>query len=161
MTVKTFNGNLQIHIRQYQQFGKGTLYPTKIGITLTPSRFVTLLSLMDAIKSNVEKLRNREFVNCKLHLGGGIFVKLNSQFPNTVDFRRFYVPEGEVTPFPTKWGIALRLNEWDSLVTLLGDVNKLINTEEKPCFESHLSPTARFRCDECNPFQPSFIQNFL
>ena len=113
---------------------------------------------MDAIKSNVEKLRNREFVNCKLHLGGGIFIKLNNQFPNTVDFRRFFVPEGETTPFLTKWGIALRLHEWDSLVVHLDDVNKLIDA--KPCFESHPDLSSAFRCDECSPFHPVIPQNY-
>ena len=147
MTAKKFNGNLQVHIRQYKQFGKGTLYPTKIGITLSPSRFATLLAFADTIKSSVEKLRNKEFVNCKLHLGGGIFVKLNSQFPTIVDFRRFFLPQGEATPCPTKWGI----HEWDSLVMHFDDVKKLINA--KPCFESHPDLSSAFHCEECNPFQ--------
>ena len=158
MTVKTFNGNLQIHIRQYKQFGKGALYPTKIGFTLTPSRFAAMLIFIDTIKSSVEKLRNREFVNCKLHLGGGIFVKLNSQFPTIVDFRRFFLPQGETTPCPTKWGIALRLHEWDSLVAHLGDINKLIDV--KPCFESHPDLSTALRCEECSPFQPFITQNY-
>ena len=158
MTVNKFNGNLQVHIRQYKQFGKGALYPTKIGITLSPSRFATLLAFADTIKSSVEKLRNREFVNCKLHLGGGIFVKLNSQFPTIVDFRRFFLPQGETTPCPTKWGIALRLHEWDSLVAHLGDINKLIDV--KPCFESHPDLSTALRCEECSPFQPFITQNY-
>ena len=158
MIVKKFDGNLQIHIRQYKRYGPERLYPIKIGVTLTPTRFMILLSSIDAIKSSVEKLRNKEIVNCKLHLGGGTFVRINSDFPATIDLRRFFLPEGEMTPRPTKKGIALRLNEWDSLVTHLDDVAKLINT--KPCFASHLSATARFRCDECNPFNSYFIQNY-
>src|SRR6188508_2125412 len=115
MTVKNFKGSLYIHIRQYKRYGSDRLYPTKIGINLSPTRFITLLSFIDTIKSNAEKLRKRESVKCKLHLGGGIFVSLNSEFPTTIDFRRFFLPEGEMTPRPTKKGIALRLNEWDSL----------------------------------------------
>ena len=151
MTAKKFNANQQVHIRQYQQFGKGGLYPTKIGITLSPSRFATLLASVNTIKSSVKKLRNKEFVDCKLHLGGGIFVKLNSQLPTVVDFRRFFLPQGEATPCPTKWGIALRLHEWDSLVMHFDDVKKLINA--KPCFESHPDLSSAFHCEECNPFQ--------
>ena len=161
MTVKTFNGDLQIHIRQYKRYGSGRVYPTKIGITLSPTRFITLLSFIETIKSNVEKLRNKDLVKCKLHLGGGIFVSLNSEFPTTVDFRRFFLPEGEMTPRPTKKGLALRLGEWDALVTHLDDINKLIDTNLKPCFESHPDPATRMRCEECNPFQPFFIQNYL
>ena len=162
MIVKKFDGNLQIHIRQYKRYASERLYPAKIGITLTPTRFTILLSSIDAIKSSVEKLRNKEIVNCKLHLGGGTFVRINSDFPTTIDIRRFFLPEGEMTPWPTKKGIALRLHEWDSLVARLGDISTLINTDEKPCFErlDHIDPTVRFHCKECNPFQPFFLQNY-
>ena len=160
--VKRFNGALQIHIRQYERDGKGGSYPTKVGIALTPTRFMVLLSFIDTLKSNVERLRNRDqHAFCKIHLGGGIFATLSSDF-RAVNIRRFFQPQGEIVPHPTKKGIALRLNEWDSLMTRLDDINKLINTDEKPCFErlDHIDPTVRFHCKECNPFQPFFLQNY-
>ena len=160
VTVSRFNGNLLVHIRQYQQNGKGGSYPTKIGITLSPSRFMTLLSFVDTIKSNVERLRNREQnVTCKLHLGGGIFVSISGDYL-AVNIRRFFQPEGEITPHPTKKGLALRLSEWDNLTAQLQAIEKLIDSDERPCFESHLSPVTRFHCKECNPFMSYFIQNY-
>ena len=160
--MKRFNGKLQIHFRQYQQDGKGGSYPTKVGIALTPTRFMVLLSAIDSIKSNVERLRNREpNVMCKIHIGGGVFVSLSSDFL-AVNIRRFFQPEGEITPHPTKKGLALRIYEWDALVAQLGDISKLVDSDEKPCFErlDHIDPTTRFHCKECNPFNSYFIQNY-
>lgn len=156
MIVNTLNGNLQVHIRQYTRYGK-RLYPTKIGINLTPSRFMVLLYSIDAIKLNVEKLRNGETdVYLKVHLGGGIFARVSSNF-HTVDIRRFFLPEGTSAPWPTRKGIALRLSEWDALVAHLDDISKLIDA--KPCFEDHPDLSTRLRCEECSPFQPFLIQN--
>ena len=160
--VKRFNGDLKVHIRQYQRDEKGGLYPTKTGIALSPHRFMTLLAHIDSIRSNVERIRSRELnITYKLHLGGGVFVSLSSDF-RAVNVRHFFQPEGEITPHPTKKGLALRFCEWDSLVAQLADISKLVDIDERPCFErlDHIDPTTRFHCKECNPFSMYFIQNY-
>jgi len=141
----------------------GKLYPSKIGIALTPTRFFNLLAQIDEIQSNVDKLRRGEMdVLYKRHIGGGVYVAFNSDFLHVVNIRRFFIPAGEMMPIPTRRGIALRLSEWDVLVARLDEIRKMIPPNEKPCNEreDHQNPTIRFDCKDCNPFQSYFTQNY-
>ena len=83
---------------------KGRIILYKVGIALTPTRFVVLLSFIDTLKSNVERLRNRDQnVVCKLHLGGGVFASLRNDF-HVVNIRKFFQPQGGIVPHTTKKG---------------------------------------------------------
>jgi Transcriptional Coactivator p15 (PC4) len=73
-----------------------------------------------------------------------------------VDIRKFFLPDGQQDPLPTKTGIALRLREWNEL----RHANESIRTayprlaETTPCFlrEDHYGQTGALSCRECYPF---------
>lgn len=158
-----YNNTLQVHIRQYEKNEKGQLFPSKLGICLTQSRFATLQYFADLIKPQIEKLRNKEGnVSFRFHLGGGIFLSANSDFP-TINVRRYFLPDGQTSPHPTKKGIALRLREWDAIVEKFDDITKLLDKDIMPCFlveDHHLNMEMGFNCPECNPFQPFIVQDY-
>ena len=159
VAVKNFNDDIQVHFRQYERSVMWNLYPTKLGIHLSPTQFATLLHFMKPINAIVEKIRNREkYVSFKFHLGAGIYATANSEFP-VVHLRRYFLPDGQTSPLPTKKGISLRLKEWEAFVTQLDDIKNLIDA--KPCFyqDDHHSLVTFLICPECNPFKMDFLPN--
>ena len=54
VVVKTFRGVLQIHIRYYYK-QKGKLWPTKRGITLSPSQWLKLEANCDTLDMLLEQ----------------------------------------------------------------------------------------------------------
>jgi len=162
VVVDVFNGNVQVHIRQYEKDDKGKLFPTKSGICLTATRFAALIYCADLVKPLLEKIRNKENgISIRLHLGGGIFLSANSDF-SAVNVRRYFVPEGQTVPYPTKKGLALRFSEWNILVEKFMDISKLLDNDNMPCFlrEDHQLLSIANACNECNPFLPFRVDDY-
>ena len=160
VVVSKFNGEVQVHIRQYDANEKtGFLYPTKLGVCLPPRRFAELYSGIDSCIRHVKYLRDGEPVEYKKHLGGGIYLTVMSGF-GCVNIRKYWVPDGSsdgsMSPVPTKLGLVLRLSEWDLLVESLEGVRNSHPdlTSAVPCNEGldHLNQMGYFTCSECNPF---------
>ena len=72
--VSKFSGELQVPIRQYElNATTQRLFPTKMGVCLPPRRFAVLCDEMETLKEQVALLRDGQPVNCKKHLGGGVY----------------------------------------------------------------------------------------
>ena len=79
--VSKFNGEVQGHIRQHKLNATSQkLFPTKMGVCLPPKRFAAFYDKMDSLKKQVELLREGQHVDCKKHLGGGIYCSIVSRF---------------------------------------------------------------------------------
>lgn len=95
VVAKMYDEALQIHIRQYNQFGD-KLYPTMKGVVLNLSRWLLLEVNLDKIDQRV-----KSSIDHSLHLGGGVFVCLNSRY-TTVNIRHFWKPVGTSQALPPK-----------------------------------------------------------
>jgi len=95
-------------------------------------------------------------VNYREHIGGGHYVSVTSGF-KCVDLRKFYMPYGQTEgEKPTKRGLALRLDEWSSLCSLIPTINQdfpVLGTTAA-CYDSddHMNQLGWLACAECNPY---------
>src|SRR5437867_1314512 len=160
LVLSCFNGQILIHVREYQSTD-GKEYPTKKGACFTPGR---LMALHEKIESIDEVLRQQE-VNAsynvtigptlyKAHLGAGIYVSVSERYPG-VSLRRYWLPEGQEEPIPTRNGIYLPANQWAALKIKL---NELLTAFPGlagaiVCSNSHGGNQMEFfGCRECAPF---------
>jgi len=78
--------------------------------------------MKDEINEAVQRVTDGdEDVKLCRHIGGAHYISVTSGF-RCVDFRKFYLPYGVKTQEeirPTQKGIALRLDEWSDLCSLL------------------------------------------
>jgi hypothetical protein len=154
-----FRGAALIHIREYAvktaSCAVGVCeYPTKKGVCFTPGRLFMLRSKLDEIDN---QLKLQQFPNpqpspaYKQHIGGAVFVSTGQGF-NCVDLRRHFIPEGKSTITPTKCGIALSPNQWNSMKEKLQELLALHPELESamPCM--HDAQEEMMQCRECMPF---------
>jgi len=82
-------------------------------IELPSKRWSTFVRQLDNIEEAVKQLREQQYVKYFHHIGDNWYVSVTTGF-YCVDFRRFYESkEGEIKP--TRDGIALKLQEWESM----------------------------------------------
>ena len=152
LTCGEFEGNLKIHIRQYEN-KDGCMIPSKVGICMTAHRFAALRFLIEAIDESANGLKARRFVDTKLHIEGGVYGTVNTGHL-CVNLRKFFYPPGTTVEVPTRFGIALRLSEWEALKARVAEL-----LERKPelenalkCSESpdHNNLLILTNCRECN-----------
>src|SRR5207247_2486710 len=124
VTVKSYKGQPRVDIRQYQSFGN-KIYPTKTGIHLSGAQFVNLIDSVKQIDTDVTKILNYEKEKFKYNIGDEIYVTSSDGFA-LVHIRLYYKNEDMDLALPTKVGIALRFQEWDTLLKLIEDVQERI-----------------------------------
>lgn len=151
LVFSKFNNVDRIHIREYDIKSNETErieYPTMKGICLTTGRLKVLLNKITEID---ERLKRRyPPTPYKTHLGAGIYVSV-TEF-NCVDFRRHWIPEGQIEVIPTKRGITISPTQWKSLKEKL---EEMLSTHPElatgeVCF--HQNQMDIFNCSECMPF---------
>jgi len=164
--VATYGEDIFVHLRQYEvekdeKTGTKGFYPTKVGVTLIPSRFETLTTHEEEINSAVAEMRKyyKKPVDVKLHLGGGFYCTIKSGF-DCVNIRKYFVPPGQKEPIPTKKGLALKFNEWKVLTQLIEDIKSIAPelAEATPCYgrDDHANQEGMWTCTECCPFGNKF-----
>ena len=118
-------------------------------------RWARFCQLLDDIDEKVTDLRVGKPVQYRAHVGGGYFVSVTKGY-KCVDFRKFYLPEGETEERPTRRGIALRVKEWDAMRGIIQSIYQSFDSLAKavPCFEGYdyLNQMAALQCMECYPF---------
>jgi len=116
VVVSLCKGGIKVHIREYTQSGS----PTKKGICLWRSRWVTLTRSMSSLSEAVSAFTTYLYVptDCKYHIGGGVYATIDHNYA-CVNIREYFVPDGQRTEIPTKRGIALRFPEFHRLQELL------------------------------------------
>ncbi len=126
ISVKVFEGQTRIDIRQYNKFGE-KIYPTKLGIHLTETQFANLLLFIDDIDKDVKKFQDKKVESFRYNIGDGICVSVTDGYP-VVHVRLYFQNELMPCALPTKTGLALRFSEWDNLVTLAVEVQKKLES---------------------------------
>lgn len=154
VVAKEHKGEIFINIRNYQT-SEGKKYPTRQGVALTLSRWQKLKNQKDFI-SNVFKLcLDGEHVDEELiHLGGGVYVTLNSKYP-TVDIRHFWKPDDSEKPVATRRGVALNNFKWQKLCDVMSVMTDFVPELSTAviCEETHNNELEMMSCSECYPFQ--------
>jgi hypothetical protein len=155
IVVNKFRGATYVHIRQYDVIAKP--FPTRMGITLTPSRFAVLTMIVDEISERVDSLYKsdtKEF-DYKVHLGGGIYCSVRTGC-FAINIRKYFLPTDQLTPIPTRKGISIRPTEWKKMVQHFESIKKLSSElmNAMPCgfSDSHNNQESAFMCVECYPF---------
>ena len=115
---------------------------------------------MHDINDKVKAMLEEKDVKYRHHIGGAWYVSVTTGY-RCVDFRKFFVPVGEMEPKPTRRGIALRIREWEQmpqLVQKINDKNPELGTAFQ-CYlqDDHNNQMGALECRECHPFDP-YIQ---
>ena len=151
LVYSIFRGLEKIHVRQYNSENNKE-FPTKIGITLSPSRFCLFYTSLDEITEAVDLLKRKKLVDFKKHMGGGIYVTAKSGFA-CVNIRKYFKVEDSEKP--TKIGIAVRLPEFAKLVECAKELAKCypaLVSADLICANQHFNQMDLFNCRECQPF---------
>lgn len=121
---------------------------------LTLQRYQQLLESVEDIQKAVNDHKQGKDVHYMNHLGGNNYVQVNSGF-KVVDVRKFWLPQGQIEVRPTKKGIALKFDEFDTLVKLRTEIEQKIPelASVRPCWtgDDHMNQLGALSCSECNP----------
>lgn len=125
--------------------------PTKKGISLTLQRWQQLTNAVEAL----DRLLNDGYNSTGIiHLGGNVHAEKSKGW-NSIDLRKWWIPDNSTAIAPTKKGICLRNAEWVNLTFHIGTINSYIPemVEVTPCFQSecHQNQLGFYNCPECNP----------
>lgn len=154
LTANVFRDLLMIHIREYN-VENGKSYPTKKGVVFNKTRWATFMSHLEDIKRCVDLLKWNEPVDYYQHIGGRYYVSMSKDV-RCVHIRRYFMPLNSSKEHPTRSGIALRLDEWDTLMTKIPQLVECLPElkDAKPCDFTldHANQEGYLRCTECNPF---------
>ncbi|KAK3104646.1 hypothetical protein FSP39_007059 [Pinctada imbricata] len=86
------------------------------------------------------------------HLGGGVYAKINSEYP-TVNIRHYWKPDDAEQPVPTKRGVMLNKFRLDNLRDAMEKLKEFVPEIEDavPCMygDDHMNQEGMLRCPEC------------
>jgi len=143
-----------VHIREYKTANEQT-FPTKKGISFTKVRWAKFRGQIDEIDRKVELLKANQHVDYSHHMGAKYYVTVSTGV-KCVNFRRYFMPKNSDKERPTRSGIALRLGEWETLVSKIDELHSQLPELKvaSPCYSSldHLNQTGYLNCRECSPF---------
>jgi len=154
LVYNKFKGTNRIHIRQYDR-KNGYLLASKVGVCMAPQRFASLRFRLPQIEERVKQQREGEMVgdDLKVHVGGPLYVTVSQGYA-CVNFRKFFYPTGETEPKPSKFGIALRFDEFKQLLTRVEELvamkPELGLVELCSNGTDYLNQEGYFSCLECN-----------
>jgi len=147
-----------IHIREYKT-ENGQTFTTKKGVSFTKVRWTKFRGQIDEIDSKVELLKRNQHVDYSHHIGAKYYVTISTGI-KCVNFRRYFMPKNSGKKRPTRSGIALRLEEWETLVSKIDDLHRQLPelSVASPCYNSldHLNQTGYLNCRECSSFSTEF-----
>ena len=154
MVVSRFMGSIIVHLREHAQDPyTGKVYPTKRGVSFTPSTWATLVFNANDIDVKVKELVTETNFEYRVHLGKAVFCTVTSGY-YFVNIRRYFLLEGKLQP--TKSGICLKLAEWNCLKGYFDAIKTTTPelAEALPCFFSadHANQQGDAECKICHPF---------
>jgi hypothetical protein len=154
--LSDWNGAPRVDIREWLENG---IAPTKRGLSFPLQRFKVLMVSKDCIDQHLQRLIKDEDVSYELHLGGNVYVSLQSPL-RIIDIRQRFLDSAGVLR-PTRRGVALRVKQWEQLKGLFLRLEQLLPeiVDMIPCFLSpdHQNQQGALMCPECNP---NYYQNF-
>jgi len=155
LTVTIYRDELMVHVREYTKAANDKMFPTKKGVCFTKTRWATFRAHIDEIDRSVELLKADQSVEYSQHIGGKYYVTI-SRGIKCVNIRRYFLPPNCTKERPTRSGIALRLDEWETFLTKMDDLHEKLPELKvvSPCYtsENHANQLGYLNCLECNPF---------
>lgn len=126
--VRVSNGKVDLRKFTRSTSNADALVPTQIGISLNQSEWYDLLQLSVAVSKEVQE--NGEEPGFTKPIGhDGVHLALNKyQGYLLVQVRKYFRPfavPGKL--LPTKEGIALKLDEWDALCNIMGNLQMTLS----------------------------------
>ena len=127
-------------------------------VEFTVNRWAHFVAVLAAVDEEAKELnRKTRPVAYRQHIGDAYYVSVTGGIM-CVDIRKFYVPygltSGEVRP--SKSGIALRIDEWVSLLEVIPHIHKVFPqlADAKRCVDdsSHMGQRGWMECSSCHPF---------
>src|SRR6218665_4166133 len=115
LTASMFREEIMVHIREYKTDNEQT-FPTKKGISFTKGRWAKFRGQIDEIDRKVALLKANQHVDYAHHIGTKYYVTVTTGVKG-VNFRPYFRPQNIDKERPTRGGIALRLEEWKTLVS--------------------------------------------
>ena len=109
-----WNGSKRVDLRVWEN----DTVPTKTGISLSLLLWKILCNATEVVDYLIGGVKNREPVDWRYHLGENVYVSIKAPHP-TIHVRKYFVPNGEWTLFPTKKGVTLSLYEWQELKKII------------------------------------------
>jgi hypothetical protein len=143
LVLSEFDNKKVVHIRKYATKTDGSgKYLTKIGICLSPKRFVSLITNFEQIGDAYEYVSKTEGEWRTVHIGGELYASVLSDY------------------IPGQPGIALTLPTWRKLklhaVELREADEDLKNATLCMMGTDHANQMGFFECPECVPFVGPF-----
>ena len=121
-------------------------------VEIPAKRWAAFIHHVENIDRAVKELIENKYVKLETHIGGLWYVSVTTGF-KCVDIRKFYIPYGTNEPKPTRDGIALRLQEWQTFREIAKQlhVDKPELDEIVPCFQQidHQNLQGAMSCPEC------------
>jgi hypothetical protein len=163
LTCGRFNGKTYVHIREYIATDR-KVYPTKIGVALTPVRVKVLRGHFDGIDEALRQLDVNSSCGVEVggtgqlyqvHLGGGFYATVNEKI-NGVDLRRYFVPEGQQKEIPTRKGIFVPSRQWTFLKKKVDELISLNQEIQMTEVHFHQGQLEMMECSECSPYGWTF-----
>jgi Transcriptional Coactivator p15 (PC4) len=120
--------------------------------------------MKEEVSDAVKQRRTGQSITLKTHLGGGIYCTMNEGF-DSVNFRQYFVPEGQQEAIPTKRGISLKFTEWEKFAALVDEMKQLSPDLllAEPCYmnTNHYNQLGFLNCKECKPFPDKDLFSYL
>ncbi|KAK3093839.1 hypothetical protein FSP39_020814 [Pinctada imbricata] len=140
LSAKDKDGEIQIHLRQFQRFTKeGKLYPTKKGLYFSPSDWLVFESYVETVDHAFQS-RASLTADQRWYIANDIHVTVNTSYP-TVDIRRFWKPNGDDSDYvPTKNGVSLNYRRWDALKDVVKILREFIPELDNAAIISNVVP---------------------
>lgn len=115
------------------------------------ARWSAFIKCVSDIDVEVKKLKESKEFKFSQHYGGAWHVSVTSGI-RCVDLRRFYMDQcGQIRP--TRHGIGLRLQEWETLKELVGRWPEEVPEHDYTTGCYHPDVEDWFKCEECFPFR--------
>ena len=123
--LQEYKGKTLVHVRQYVKYGE-RYYPTPLGVHLSVSHLGNLIEVLDEINRDVQDFKDKKIERFQYIIGDGVHISANKDYP-VIDIRYFF--QTPIMPFahPTRKGLALRFNEWETFINFIDMVKKEID----------------------------------
>ena len=108
--VTEWKGERRIDIRWHKHG-----HPTKTGVSLTPSRYRTLVKIMPILSQVLEDVIHKKEEDFEFHLGGKVYAYVKTPF-ECVQIRPKYKRAGEIRF--SKFGVSLKKMKWENFCKL-------------------------------------------
>ena len=128
---------------------------TNKSATFTAKRWNQFVKVIDQVDESLKETLKNQYVKLNLHVGGKWNVSVTTGF-KCVDIRQFYFNPTIQEPKPTKKGIALRLDEWNTLKAVVPQIYQTFPAiqQASTCSSQpdHYNQEGAWMCPECSPY---------